>query len=264
MLPIDNHKQVANRSGVMHASVYFLLLSLFLSCDRGPNGSHVQGSVSGFSLTPWKTQEDFGVLVKGEQREATFEVENTGSVRAILELGPKSCGCTVVKLSKSTLAPGESAFLRIGLRNGSAVGPVHGSVPLFAKGERWAYTFLVRGVAIGSWFPTNEILLSREFPKHCLKGLFYSDTVEASIKLNISVNMEKTVSDIISTSQGRISETENEAGIFYQEISFDVLINTELLDQNALDEHNGYSGTILVRLTGDDQEYSHAIPIKVW
>lgn len=58
-------------------------------------------------------QHDFGVMQPGEQRSHTFILKNAGQGVLTLDLGKKSCTCTVSKLEKTRLRPGESTSVKL-------------------------------------------------------------------------------------------------------------------------------------------------------
>ena len=55
---------------------------------------------------------NFGTIVQGESREHVFVLTNAGKSDLIIRKIKASCGCTVVKPSKMTIKPGETADLK--------------------------------------------------------------------------------------------------------------------------------------------------------
>lgn len=56
---------------------------------------------------------DFGQVYAGEQVEHLFQLSNQGDAALVIDRVRSSCGCTAALLSESTLAPGESAELKV-------------------------------------------------------------------------------------------------------------------------------------------------------
>lgn len=90
---------------------------------------------------PWpvafaaKKVYEFGVMQVGAQPEYIFTIENQGDAPLEMKTGDTTCKCTLFQLSKETLAPGETAELKIrwkpkapesGFRHG---GPVYTNDP---------------------------------------------------------------------------------------------------------------------------------------
>jgi hypothetical protein len=56
---------------------------------------------------------DFGDMVQGEKKEHTFSLTNSGKTELIIRNVRSSCGCTAVAPSKSVIAPGETAPIKV-------------------------------------------------------------------------------------------------------------------------------------------------------
>ncbi len=56
---------------------------------------------------------DFGEMKQGDKKEHTFSLTNNGKSELIIRNVRSSCGCTAVAPSKSVIAPGESAPIKV-------------------------------------------------------------------------------------------------------------------------------------------------------
>ena len=56
---------------------------------------------------------DFGDMTQGEKKEHTFSLTNNGKSDLIIRNVRSSCGCTAVAPSKSVIAPGETAPIKV-------------------------------------------------------------------------------------------------------------------------------------------------------
>jgi hypothetical protein len=73
-----------------------------ISADHLPKAVVVGGS--GF---------DFGTMPAGTQRSHTFRIRNDGNAPLVLEVLRSSCKCTIGKLDKNTLQPGEETAIEL-------------------------------------------------------------------------------------------------------------------------------------------------------
>jgi mono/diheme cytochrome c family protein len=65
------------------------------------------------SLSLQPDHYDFGEVDEGVEIEHTFQVKNVGTKALIIRSVDSTCGCTVPKISKKSLQPGESTSLRV-------------------------------------------------------------------------------------------------------------------------------------------------------
>jgi hypothetical protein len=59
---------------------------------------------------------EFGAMALNEEKKHTFSIKNVGQGPLVLEVGPSSCKCTVGKLSKKKVDPGESVDVDLSWR----------------------------------------------------------------------------------------------------------------------------------------------------
>ncbi len=67
---------------------------------------------------------DFGAVLGGKTLRKEFRLRNVGDQDLVLQPVRTSCGCTVGKLARTTLAPGESTSLLVTLATGAARGHI--------------------------------------------------------------------------------------------------------------------------------------------
>jgi hypothetical protein len=143
-------------------------LALCLGCLGCSSGDSASTSLTergsqrpGFELTVMRFDADVGVLpVDGAESKTAFSIWNSGSVPVQLSMGPPSCTCSTAKLQKSTVEPGDTVNLELGLRRAGNSGIKRAGVQLAAVGHDWSYRFSVAGVAVGLSLPTGRIRLS--------------------------------------------------------------------------------------------------------
>lgn len=103
-MALDQTAPINNR-GITLAVVS--LLVIFLSgCSFGKPAPHIEADQQKF---------DFGKVKEGVELSHTFHLKNTGSAPLKIYEAYSSCGCTTPKLSKQSLAPGESTDLQIAI-----------------------------------------------------------------------------------------------------------------------------------------------------
>ena len=99
----------------------FLVLSLFISCNRTPKQNDEAKSDTTNQPSKEKYAEleyiedffDFGSIVQGEVVTHTFRFRNAGNdVLIIKDLIP-DCGCTQPKIDKKVLEPGEEGSVEV-------------------------------------------------------------------------------------------------------------------------------------------------------
>jgi hypothetical protein len=97
-------------------------------------------------LTLTETEYDFGKIPQGKPVTHIFQFTNTGSVPLALNNVQASCGCTTPVWNKDSIAPGQTAEIKVGY-NAANEGPFNKSVTItwngdqtkqiFIKGEVW-------------------------------------------------------------------------------------------------------------------------------
>lgn len=93
-----------------------------------------------------ETEYDFGKIPQGKPVTHVFQFTNTGSVPFALDNVQASCGCTTPVWDKDSVAPGQTAQIKVGY-NAANDGPFNKSVTItwdgdqtkqiFIKGEVW-------------------------------------------------------------------------------------------------------------------------------
>ncbi len=153
------------------------LLQLRLSrWDRNPGGaadaslvpemSDLDEYLPEFSVD--KTVHDFGTMDHRSQGRHNFVVTNTGQGTLRLTIGGSSCGCTIAKLDRKTIPPGESVNVEMTWRPKGDIGPYsenakvrtndpkHRGVTLTVKGRVTAAVRVVPAVLIFSRTSAGE------------------------------------------------------------------------------------------------------------
>ncbi len=84
-------------------------------------------------LTFDKTLYDFGNIKKGDKVTVDFKLTNTGKSDLNIRKVKANCGCTVSKLERDTLKPGESATLEVTFNSAGRRGIQQKSVNIFSN-----------------------------------------------------------------------------------------------------------------------------------
>ena len=69
-----------------------------------------------------KTEHDFGRIIQGERVTYQFKFTNTGQSDLLISKVSTSCGCTVGKYPKTTIAPGKSDYVETSFDSGGRKG----------------------------------------------------------------------------------------------------------------------------------------------
>jgi len=80
-----------------------------------------------------KSIHDFGTIKENEKVNADFEFTNTGKSVLNIRSTKANCGCTISKLEKDTLQPGESSTLHITFDASGRRGTQHKAITIFSN-----------------------------------------------------------------------------------------------------------------------------------
>ncbi len=84
-------------------------------------------------LTLERKAYDFGEINEGSVVKTNFTLTNTGRSALNIRETKANCGCTVSKLSKDTLAPGESSTITVSFNSHGRRGKQHKTVTIFSN-----------------------------------------------------------------------------------------------------------------------------------
>ena len=84
-------------------------------------------------LTFEKTTHEFGVIKSGDVVEYAFKFTNTGKKPLNIRKTKASCGCTVAKIGKKDLMPGESSEMTIRFNSTGRKGNQHKSITIYSN-----------------------------------------------------------------------------------------------------------------------------------
>jgi mono/diheme cytochrome c family protein len=84
-------------------------------------------------IQPDEVTHDLGEIPTDSHVEHTFYLYNVGGKPLILRKADASCGCTVVKLEKKTLLPGESTALKVNLDTSLKIGRVKKTISVYSN-----------------------------------------------------------------------------------------------------------------------------------
>lgn len=79
---------------------------------------------------------EFGVIKKGEQKEHTYEITNTGANPLIISQVKPGCGCTVPDYTKEPILPGKKGMITLKFDSSSFDGLVNKQAEVYANVEK--------------------------------------------------------------------------------------------------------------------------------
>lgn len=79
---------------------------------------------------------NFGNIKKGEQKNHTFEITNTGKNPLIISEVRPTCGCTAPEFSKEPISPGQKAKVVLNFDSTNFEGPVTKTAEVYANTEK--------------------------------------------------------------------------------------------------------------------------------
>lgn len=83
-----------------------------------------------------EAQFDFGKMKKGEQKEHTYEITNTGENPLIISQVKPGCGCTVPDYTKEPILPGQKGKITLKFDSSNFEGLVNKQAEVFANVEK--------------------------------------------------------------------------------------------------------------------------------
>lgn len=83
-----------------------------------------------------EAQFDFGKMKKGEQKEHTYEITNTGENPLIISQVKPGCGCTVPDYTKEPILPGKKGKITLKFDSSNFEGLVNKQAEVFANVEK--------------------------------------------------------------------------------------------------------------------------------
>lgn len=95
------------------------------------------------------THYDFGQVREGEIVKYSFEVENRGDSDLKIKRVDASCGCTVAKLEKNNLKPGEKTTIKVEFNSENRLGPQEKFISVFSNDPKTpVFKFTLAGVVL--------------------------------------------------------------------------------------------------------------------
>lgn len=85
---------------------------------------------------------DLGDIMQGEVVTSEFTITNAGQKTLILRKIDTNCGCTVAKIDKNDIIPGESIQLKVAFDSGSRKGTQHKTIIVYSNDPRNSVTLL--------------------------------------------------------------------------------------------------------------------------
>ena len=83
-----------------------------------------------------ESQFDFGKIKKGDHKEHTYEITNTGENPLIISQVKPGCGCTVPDYTKEPILPGKKGKITLKFDSSNFDGVVHKQAEVFANIEK--------------------------------------------------------------------------------------------------------------------------------
>jgi hypothetical protein len=132
-----------------------LVLLLIGSCNSGtkkaaPAGKTNETGVAKFAFS--EEMHNFGPLKAGEVVSFTFVFRNEGTKTLIITEVDSGCGCTEVKISNKTIAPGQEEKIEVIYNSAGEVGKQLKTITLFSNADQPKKQLFIRANV------TNELI----------------------------------------------------------------------------------------------------------
>ncbi|MDO9040575.1 MAG: DUF1573 domain-containing protein [Bacteroidota bacterium] len=130
-------------------------LILIGSCNSGtkkaaPAGKTNETGVAKFAFS--EEMHNFGSLKAGEVVSFTFVFKNEGTKTLIITEVDSGCGCTEVKISNKTIAPGQEEKIEVIYNSAGEVGKQLKTITLFSNADQPKKQLFIRANV------TNELI----------------------------------------------------------------------------------------------------------
>lgn len=102
-----------------------------------------------------KTVYDFGEIVQGVPKTATFTLKNEGKEPLLIEYARASCGCTNLTYEKEPVLPGKSTKISV-TYNAAAPGPFMKTVTVRTNANKNQVVLQIKGTVIAKGQPQTE------------------------------------------------------------------------------------------------------------
>jgi len=257
----------ADRSAAgLHVLLAFLVFSVLeVGCSRQGDGSTPAPPPRnrGFDLTAWKTEEDVGPIPENGDAEAEFVIENTGAVDVKLDAGQPTCSCSSLALDKRSLAPGESARLRMKMRGEGKPGFSQTSVAIMAVGQKWANTFRVRATVPGLRLPDGKLVVTEEHAVAPLRirGEFFSERAEEPFGVTVTCEgaQSRELQGLFKVGRAEVSAAKPAGRCFVR----DVVIPVSLVSRTLPASDRTRSGNFVVKVSRGSAEKTYSIAFEL-
>lgn len=132
-----------------------LVLLLIGSCNSGtkkatPEDKTIESGVAKFAFS--EEMHNFGPLKAGEVVSFTFVFKNEGTKTLIITEVDSGCGCTEVKISNKTIAPGQEETIEVIYNSAGEIGKQLKTITLFSNADQPKKQLFIRANV------TNELI----------------------------------------------------------------------------------------------------------
>ena len=132
-----------------------LVLLLIASCNSGTKKAAPAKPVNEAGVAKFAFSEEmhnFGPLKAGEVVSFTFVFKNEGTKTLIITEIDSGCGCTEVKISNKTIAPGQEESIEVIYNSAGEVGKQLKTITLFSNADQPKKQLFIRANV------TNELI----------------------------------------------------------------------------------------------------------
>jgi len=122
-----------------------IMLSLTVSAQNSEGTTNEAATQTSGAQISFKTEViDYGTIEKGADGVRQFEFTNTGNESLIISRVYSTCGCTVPKKPKESIAPGESGVIEVKYDT-KRVGPIRKTITVYSNAGPTPYPLKIKG-----------------------------------------------------------------------------------------------------------------------
>jgi hypothetical protein len=135
-----------------------------------------------------KQMKDFGAFPANKTQTAVFIIKNAGDQELKIKKIHKTCGCSVTRLDKKTIFPGETAKLEADIRANSISGLFSKNIYVESNAENFRFLRLTlsgNSVPLIRIFPKKFIYMGTLTPGKSNTYSFKLSTSQADVKLEL-------------------------------------------------------------------------------
>jgi len=171
-----------------------------------------------------KTHHDFGKVSPGTKVAHKFNVTNEGNVPLQIKEIIPSCGCTITKLPKWKLEPGENTFIEVIFNSSGMLGNIRKSITVISDDLVNPKVELTFGAGVvQEIMPSKSVVIFNEISR-------YASASSATIRLESGTEFPVEVTEILIPVPYITCEAHNEEN----DVILDLSLNGQLVPKHSI------------------------------